>query len=444
MAPIASYLPESQIITLSKDFPALSDPDELVGFTNPEQFAFFFHEWIHFLHNISTISGFSLFCTQVILWSNFRWSMDNRDVSKGSTEMDLAHIENNKNFFSYILSNREWHKFGLANHIKTDDLSFEEAHLQGMKIVNHSVICTSLIKCTINHAENQYNLDIGVLEILESAAYMLESKCLKAMNGTPQPAAFYPYHLIKGLAGKMAPSLNEDEIICCMLASLQSNDPPNALFKLLQESEYQDVNSRYERLVSHVKKQLTEQDKIIRDSLNQIQSLFPVDEPMGNFIKLTLDRIVRNLNHRKEDPFFELNIIKDIAKNTASMNEIIRNYGGCTIIQKRHDDNEKPQCDIMYDFLLPENTESVLFGSKMLRACFHFIFLHYRPSGEIVKTEKIDLSQRNKCPFYTVCCSSLRVNHSSICAESPWQSMNIIDNKDCYYAAAVKATNPPS
>lgn len=61
MTTYASYLPESQIITLRKDFPAFTDPEKLDGFINPEQFGVFFHEWIHFLHNISTINGFSIF-----------------------------------------------------------------------------------------------------------------------------------------------------------------------------------------------------------------------------------------------------------------------------------------------------------------------------------------------------------------------------------------------
>ncbi|WP_249822960.1 hypothetical protein [Escherichia coli] len=149
------------------------------------------------------------------------------------------------------------------------------------------------------------------------------------------------------------------------------------------------------------------------------------------------------MNYRKQKPFFELDIIKKIAEKTEFMNEVIQKFGGCTIIQVRHGDDNEPQRDIMYDFCLPENNDSILFGSKMLRACFHFIFIHFKLSGEIMKTEELNISPRNKCPFYTVCCASIRANNSNICAESPWKSMSIDDNKGCYYAAAIKATNPP-
>ncbi|WP_413740327.1 hypothetical protein ACL2XQ_09725 [Sodalis sp. RH14] len=444
MATIASYLPESQIITLSKDFPALSDPENLAGFTNPVQFGVFFHEWIHFLHNISTINGFSLFCTQITLWSNFRWAMDNQDVCIGSCGMDQGNIEFNKRFYSYIYSNRKLNTCGLPTHVKVNDLSFESAKIHDMEVADDSVVCTSLIKCTIIYSESKYKLDIGVLEILESAAFMLECKCISAMNGSPQEAPFHPYHTIKWLAGEIAPSLNEEDIICCMLSALQSNNPPHVLFNLLKESETLHAGCRYENLVSHVKKQLNEQDETISNSLSQIYSMFPIDEPMGKFIKLTLDRINKNLIYRKENPFFELDIIKKVTEKTELMNEIIQQFGACTIIQEKHEDDERPQCDIMYDFALPENDELTLFGSKMLRTCFHFIFRHYKSSGEIIKTESLVDSLNNKCPFYTVCCSSIRTSNSNVCSKSPWKSMRINDNESCYYAAAIKATNPPA
>lgn len=443
MATIASYLPESQIITLSKDFPALTDPEKLVGFTNPEQFGFFLHEWIHFLHNISTINGFSLFSSQIILWSNFCWTMNNKEVSDGSGNIDQNNIKGNERVLSYIISNRKWHQCNLPSYLKESNFYFESSQIHDMEVVDEQVYSTSLIKCTINYSDNKYSINIGVLEILESVAFMLECECVKKMNGTPQNAPFYPYHIIKKLAGSIAPSLSDKIITCCMLASLQSNNPPQILYELLKESESLSVKCRYKNLVSRVKKQLTEQDENIKKTFTQVNSLFPVDEPMGRFVKLTLSRIKNNLIFRKSNPFYELNIIKKVSKQVESMNDFIKQFGGCTIIQKRDDDEEKPLCDVMYDFELPENDESTLFGSKMLRACFHFILLHYKPSGEIINTLSLGVSSKNKCPFYTVCGSNIRTSNSNVCAESPWKSMRINDNKDCYYASAIKATNPP-
>ncbi|MDD9578529.1 hypothetical protein PIG65_08335 [Enterobacter sp. FR 78] len=444
MAAIATYLPESQIITLTKDFPALEDPQNPIGFTNPTQFAFFFHEWIHFLHNISTIHGFSVFCSQLILWNNFRWTMENKDTSLGSSHINPKLIENNKIHFNFIISNRKRNLCTLPDYAKNKDILFDAHEIEPLKYADGQVTCTSLIKCKVTFNDNSYDLHIGLLEILESVAYMLESKCAQEMNSTPQESPFYPYHTVSGLAKKVASSLTDDDLICCMLASLQSNDSPRVLMNLLIEMESLEADCRYEKLVSHVKKQLNELAEATDSSINQIINLFPVDEPMGNFIKLTLRRIKNNLGFRIEDPFLELNIIKKISKKPLEMNDIIRKFGGCTIIQKRNNDPEIPECDVMYDFELPENDESTLFGSKKLHACFHFILLHYRPSGEIVKTENLTNSSRSRCPFYTVCGESLRVSNSEICNSKPWKSMSCASNQGCYYAAAMIATNPPS
>lgn len=443
MAAIATYLPESQIITLSKNFPALEDPKNPVGFTNPIQFSFFFHEWIHFLHNISTINGLSLFCTQLILWNNFRWTMENQDVSLGSSHINPELIDNNKNHFSFIISNRKRNTCTLPSYAKNKDIYFDAHEIEFLKYADGQVTSTSLIKCKVTFNNNSYALDIGLLEILESVAYMLESKCAQEMNATPQESPFYPYHAVNGLTKKVAPSLTSDDLICCMLASLQSNDSPRVLLNLLIEMESLEAACRYEKLVSHVKKQLNELAEVTNTSINQIINLFPVNEPMGNFIKLTLRRIKNNLGFRIQDPFLEINIIKKISKNPLEMNDIIRKFGGCTIIQKRNNDPESPECDVMYDFELPENNESTLFGSKKLHACFHFILLHYRPSGEILKTENLPNSPRNRCPFYTVCGASLRVSNSEICNLKPWKSMSCASSEGCYYAAAMIATNPP-
>ncbi|WP_431223376.1 hypothetical protein ACQ86O_25445 [Serratia sp. L9] len=104
------------------------------------------------------------------------------------------------------------------------------------------------------------------------------------MNGTPQNAFFYPYHIIKNLAGSITPSLSNDIIICCMLASLQSNAPPQVLFELLKESESLSDNCRYKNLVSRVKEQLTEQDENIKKLLLKLIHCFLLMNQWEDFL----------------------------------------------------------------------------------------------------------------------------------------------------------------
>ncbi|CAI2041595.1 Uncharacterised protein [Serratia fonticola] len=439
MAPIASYLPESQIITLSKDFPALDDPNELKGFITPVQLGIFFHEWIHFLHNVSTFNGLSSFSIQVVLWSNFRLTMNEQGVSIGSEEIALDKVGYNKNFISYLYSNRKKNKGFLPAQAQPNELSFKNIELLDSVVVDGEVIGISIIKCEVDYGGNIYDIDIGTFEILESVAFMLESKLILEMNGVPEKAPICPYHLVEGLATEISPSLDKDIIICCMLASLQTNDPPSLLFTLLKDAESLHESCRHDELINYVQNNLKRQLQTIDAQLKQIRLMFPVDEPMGAFVKLTLDRIESNLVYRMQNPFFELSIIDEISKQANNFNQVIRRYGGCTIIQQRPGDEDDINRDVMYDFVIPGQDDTVSFGWKMAHASFQFASKHFNLLGEIKKSDALQY----KCPFYTVCGSSVRLSNSNICAESPWQARHIEDNNDCYYSSAIKATSPP-
>lgn len=440
MTTAASYLAESQIITLSKDFLALADPDEQKGFVTATDLGVFFHEWVHFLHNISTINGLSTFSLQVVLWSNFRWAMNEEGMSIGSGHIAPKDIEGNKNLLGYLHSNKKKNKGSFPAQAKPNELSFNKIKLVNSVVDKGYVVTTSVISCEVEYTGNNYNIDIGVLEIIESVAFMLESKLVRKMNEVPHLADICPYHLVNSLAGTVSPSLNEDIIICCMLASLQSNDPPQLLLQLLKDSDALNESDRYVALSNHVSKNLADQKKIINDQIDQIRCLFPVDEPMARFIKLTLNRIEDNLAYRIKDPFFELSIIDAIYKQPSNIDQFILQFGGCVIIQQVPGDEDQVQRDLMYDMVTPGQDDSVSFGWKMARASFHFLIKHLTLSGEIKSSSGMVF----KCPFYSVCNSSVRTSNGKICAESPWKTRYLVGNDDCYYAAAIKATSAPS
>lgn len=440
MAAIATYLPESQIITLSENFSALDDPDNPIGFTTPEQLGFFFHEWIHLLHNISSISGLAIFSTQLLLWSNFRWAMDESGLSGGSQSMDQKSISGNKNLLKYFSSNRYKNSSEIPSRATPEQIKFVSANLADMEIEDEHIINSSLIKCKFETSNTIYDVDIGLFEILESAAFMLECKIVTEMNGTIFGSPFNPYHLVKALANGISSSLDDRIIICCMLASLQSNDPPRVLLTILEMVGSIKDSERYDTLTNLVKTQLIDQKKSTDQTLEQIRLLFPIEEPMAEFVKMTLNRIERNLEYRLEDPFFEFSIIEKVAQDNKNLDVYISKFGACSIIQKRHGNDDLIERDIMYDFSIQDFSENASFGLKMIRSAFHFISIHYSPTGSIDTTS----NKLSKCPFYTTCGSTLRKNNSEICAKTPWQAKLFEENESCYYSAAIRATNPPN
>jgi hypothetical protein len=77
MAQIATYLPEAMIIGIGPDL-KIFDENRRVSF------GYFFHEYTHYLHNISTASGIAAFINTIELWRCFRLTMNPAGYSSGS------------------------------------------------------------------------------------------------------------------------------------------------------------------------------------------------------------------------------------------------------------------------------------------------------------------------------------------------------------------------
>jgi hypothetical protein len=90
---IASYLPESMLIKVGPElrlFPDANSPD---GFRSASAFGYFFREYAHYLHNISTLSGIVVFINTIELWRCFRLTFDETGFSGGSDLADAAQKE---------------------------------------------------------------------------------------------------------------------------------------------------------------------------------------------------------------------------------------------------------------------------------------------------------------------------------------------------------------
>ncbi|TYL92744.1 hypothetical protein FXB40_23950 [Bradyrhizobium rifense] len=56
MTVLAGYLPQAMIIRMSAALPVYDPLGNVLQFPTAADFGFFFHEYVHFLHNISTVA----------------------------------------------------------------------------------------------------------------------------------------------------------------------------------------------------------------------------------------------------------------------------------------------------------------------------------------------------------------------------------------------------
>lgn len=443
--PAATYAPEMQLLTLKPEFEAFADPANPRGFETPEQVAIFFHEWIHYLHNVSTVHGLTTFGTLTIVWSNFRRTIGDDGWSHGKAivpENDAQDIERQYELLKTLRGRRRTTlPPKVAPHLVTLD------QVRAAPAVDRSPDELTVLECnavvapaTEDGLPRAHKVYITANEILECAAYMLEEKAAVAMKTLLPPPSVNPYLLVPKARDRLAPGLSDECLLMCALSSVQCADPPQALLSLLQVGV--DAQNRGDDPCEAVRAAgeglLDSYESAVQDTIAQIKEMFPVDEPMARAVLSTVNRIQRNLSFRKEDLFFELSIVEALRQGPAIMRDAINRYGAPSILQKRKGDQEQMGLDLIYAFDLQGEPEGeVAAGWNMMHAAFKFLNAHLR-TGSLVST---NLAVGATCPFYTSCPANYRRVAAQNCKSAPWLSIGAEEGL-CEYASAVVATRP--
>jgi hypothetical protein len=446
---IASYLPDSQLIKLGSDFAAFTDPSQPRGFVGPHEIAYIFHEWAHYLHNVSTIHGLSSFANLVHLWTEFRRTIGPDGLSRGSACLDEAEQLSIHQKLTFMAAVRRPRLIDLPsgirlNQVRVSSVTFRDHAIPGLTVTTRTIISVLSVS---NESGDEFlcSVEIGAHEIIESVAYMLEERLTIKLKAIPAEPAFAPYFLLRILASRLAPSLDDQSILLCGLASLQDSDPASSIIEILQFAHRERsrgseilpvIAERQATVIAHAQEWIDER-------LREVESVFPLDEPMARAVRSTTRTIRANFEFRKRSPFFELSLIDRIAASPNSLNEILKEHGACAIMQQRPGSEDDIQRDLIYEFVLQGDCDEDLHhGRRVMHAAFRFTTLHSTNKG-ISATSQLRPSHVTKCPFYTVCDLEPRQASSEVCAERPWLTALPETPSVCWYGQAIKKIGPP-
>lgn len=105
-AAVASYAPDRQIITFSPAMLVLPRDGARGNFETAVQISYFFHEWIHYLHNVSTVHGISAYSSFIGLWNAFRHTTGELGLGQGRFVSSSAEELKTRAYFDVICSTR--------------------------------------------------------------------------------------------------------------------------------------------------------------------------------------------------------------------------------------------------------------------------------------------------------------------------------------------------
>lgn len=446
---IASYLPDFQLIKFGPDLPAFADPENHRGILVPHELAYFFHEWIHYFHNVSTVHGLSSFANLVHLWGLFRNSIGPDGLSQGSaslSETEQVHLWQKVEFSAAVRRPRPNHLApGIqAEQVRVTKVDFRDVPLPELQLTTRVIVCDLEIS-NENGEHYTAQVQVGAHEIVESVAYMLEERLTRKFGAAPRPLEFAPYYLLKALAHHIAPSLTDECIAACGIAALQASDPPSTVLEVLMRAEVESSKGRDPLLfiVQTQSHSLHDTKTWIDERLDEVEQAFPMTEPMGRAVRKTLETFRRNFEFRRHTPFVEFTFIDQIASNYNNLTSILKVFGGCGILQQRAGFEDDVQRDLLYEFVLDsENNQDLYEGRRIMHAAFRFVGLHSLPGGKLLATSEIPETRRNMCPFYTCCPVDTRKQNPAVCAEKPWE--NVFQKNLCWYGHAVHIIAPPA
>ncbi|OEZ54246.1 hypothetical protein JAB5_11020 [Janthinobacterium sp. HH103] len=446
---IARYMPDRQLITFSTGMIIVPKEENVEGgFSCAKDISYFFHEWIHYIHNISTLHGIGAFVALAELWSAFRYTTDSLGRSTGKIEHEKPELFRIRDLIEIQKAARKSMAVRLPRDTVPESITIKsfvsEAAGEDGGITHLSI---SVFISNKHGDQTIGTIVLGPEEIIESVAYQLEKRFLERLaKEKSKETSIVPYHVLTIFSRYFAPSLSDDDILMCGLASLQSTSPVSDLMQILKECEAIDpiADKRMKYLSDRVIEQILTHEPEYLAWLDRLDSMFSYSKSMGLAVNETVSYMRRNLEIRKVSPFFELDFIENMYSAGADgfkalMDELMTRHGMCAGKQEHPGFEDEVGRDVLFDFAVVGKNPDLNIARRIMQASFDYVSRHLTPDGSILPTTE---ARKGHCPFYTSCIVSTRIDKESDCRTQPWRSLNSDTDKLCWYGEGVFNLSP--
>jgi hypothetical protein len=398
-----------------------------------------FHEYIHYIHEISTVVGnlyLNLDLVQKSIFSRY-FSPD----LKSSTHNGI----NNGNASDRRMNAESYFTKEVLNGSSTTDAKITkvlgvEYQTTPFYLVGGETIEEEIQVPILNvekHEQGKFvieKVNFGKFFIYEGLAYELDrelDKQLRGLSDIRDDNAYSEYTVLRLLANYVYPGVNKYTFLCLASLSLSFMDIGLTFIRLLEKTraavesgkKLDDVIHQHKKEISfrlHQKKEdfFASQDEIVglfnnRMRLHAAFLAIAAASKSGYSIKI-------------QNPTFEVDLI--LSGQYARLAEIV------------------PVCDYMYTFEDEDEWNRDLFGTASFSIevgeAFRVLiaFDHYQKKHLLYSTSELEVKEKVKCPLFACCTHPLRKDQTQICAEKPWRMFEISSYQSlpfCWYGQAV-------
>ena len=452
------YQPNHFLISLDAATPFISGADDNPRQDN-SQLHVFIHEYWHYWHNISTVSGFKSFAFTQHLLANFGNTLLTRadGTSEGTSALRGAAKANVATLLDLSLD-LDGDDAPRADWASDFDLTFKvtgareissSAPYQGGKAPNPRVVLDVAARWT-DGSTAVGEMVLGSLAIEESVAYLVEEQVRRELAGAPAEAPpEFPYRVAERVyeyaVGASAPTSYYPAALGTL--ALMAVHPGTAflafcgIFKKRLDATGDEAQALREVLQGCQKVLTKAVDTILDSDLQELVAMHGGRGLLEGALTHVAGLYRRSFELRKGNLLFDLDLVfpkakaDDLLAHQAS-------FPPCDLLQERVGDGDLVGRDAIFSF---DATPEDRFGhrptdyTRSFQAQQDYLYAHV----DLAKLEFIDSADaRSRCPFYSACDLQFRKDRADLCGCSPWQSYGGAGH-GCWYSTAVAASLGP-
>nr|WP_314562219.1 hypothetical protein [uncultured Pseudomonas sp.] len=431
----------------------------------PGAVALHVHEYIHYLHNLSTVAGLDALTSCLLLVQPFLIQSAKTDsetdsesfsekLVRGSPEdnqsntidehvaMAFRKIRSMRGFARNIPKDYVWKKtvewqFTEMDHQDTSE--FEDGYTQLDDEIRFRVKAIFADKSCLD-----FELQPGLDFITEGIAYEAERYILNAkFNGSVDvdgTVPSYPYlafsPLVKSLVGR---ETSPTERIVIGTLSLLSPSPSEALVNICKvfrfEVEVAGVNIVEQLIIDIIAQFKRYADYVINSIVPMLRHVFENSKILSDGFEVYETLILTALNTRLKSPVMELAFLKQ------PMDERLFSNIALTYLERWiSQEKSNGETEIMWlgrrgsvASWPPEKHEAF----AVLQSSIHYVQHHFTQDGRMVSTEKLAVTL---CPFSGACSVERDAGYPEECKTKPWRAQEAGVMRDlCAYELGVIA-----
>lgn len=226
---------------------------------------------------------------------------------------------------------------------------------------------------------------------------------------------------------------------------MQSSDPADGLQQTLRIAKKATDEGRdsLDAIRNAAAEIVTTNESTLLQCLSRIEAEFAGKGIMAVAIRTILSAARDALARRRSNPFFEIELVDDLAACRLGIDTLMTQLPSCVVLQRNAGPDHELRRDLLASFRpLNDDCSDPEDGLRVTHAVFDFMGRR-TGKGALMATENLPPRQ---CPFYTCCDLRLRMVEPAICSCSPWRAADwhAWDHQGrCWYGTAVAITRPP-